>query len=124
MRKFTLVLMTLIITVAGARAAIAQEGDAGGGQKLFQQRCGTCHQIATPRNGVGPNLQNVVGRKAGSVEGFKYSTAMLNSGITWSPELLDTFLTNPGAKVRGTRMTQRFNKAGERRAIIDFLANR
>ncbi len=124
MRKLTFALITSIITVVGPPAAIAQEGDAGVGQKLFQQRCGTCHQIATPRNGVGPNLQSVMGSKAGSVEGFKYSTAMLNSGITWSPETLDTFLTNPGAMVRGTRMTQRFNKADERSAIIEFLATR
>ncbi|MCM2404218.1 cytochrome c family protein [Rhizobium sp. S153] len=124
MRNFAVAFLTSIATVAGAHVAAAQTADAGPGQKLFQQRCGACHQIATARNGVGPNLQNVMGSKAGSVEGFKYSEALLNSGITWSAETLDTFLTNPGAMVRGTRMTQRFNKEDERRAIIDYLANR
>jgi cytochrome c len=124
MRDVSIAFMTGIAMVWGAQVAQAQTSDAGPGQKLFQQRCGACHQITTARNGVGPNLQTVMGSKPGSVEGFKYSAALLSSGITWSPETLDTFLTNPGAMVRGTRMTQRFNKEDERRAIIDFLVNR
>ena len=105
------------------RASFAQEADAAPGERLFQQRCGTCHQIATTRNGVGPHLQGVVGRTAGSVEGFKYSPALKAPGLTWTTETLDTFLTNPSAMVRGTRMTQRFNNADERRAIIEFLSS-
>lgn len=124
MRKLVFVLFTSVVTSAGATPGLAQETDTGPGQKLFQQRCGACHQIDTPRNGVGPNLQGVVNRAAGSVEGFNYSPALRNSGITWSPETLETFLTNPGAMVRGTRMTQRFNKAEDRRAIVEFLATR
>ena len=124
MRKLTFTLLASTLTVVGAAAAIAQEGDSSVGQKLFQQRCGTCHQIATPRNGVGPTLQGVVGRVAGSVEAFNYSQSLRNAGITWSPETLETFLTNPGSMFPGTRMTQRFNKADERSAIIDFLATR
>lgn len=91
------------------------------GERLFQQRCGACHQLATTRNGIGPHLQGVVGRPAGSVESFKYSPALKASGVTWTPETLETFLTNPGAMVRGTRMTQRFSNAEERRAIAEFL---
>ncbi len=91
------------------------------GETLFRQRCGACHQVATPRNGVGPHLQGVVGRAAGSVEGYNYSPAIKGSGIVWSADNLDGFLTNPGAMVRGTRMTQRFANAAERQAIIEFL---
>ncbi|SMD13682.1 cytochrome c family protein [Rhizobium sp. RU36D] len=98
--------------------------DAADGQKLFQQRCGACHQIDSTRNGVGPHLQGVIGRASGSVEGFRYSPAMQGAGITWDAAQLDTFLTNPGGLVKGTRMTQRFAKAEERKAIIDFLATR
>ncbi|MDH4441518.1 MAG: cytochrome c family protein [Rhizobium sp.] len=111
-----------IATVLMALQAHAQ--DTAAGQKLFQQRCGACHQIDSTRNGVGPHLQGVVGRSAGSVDGFRYSTAMQGSGITWDAAQLDTFLTNPGGLVKGTRMTQRFAKADERQAIIDFLATR
>ncbi len=122
----TLVLASLAsLIVAGSVAlAYSQETDAALGARLFQQRCGTCHQIATTRNGVGPHLQAVVGRTAGSDESFKYSPALKTSGVTWTTETLDTFLTNPGAMVRGTRMTQRFNNAEERRAIIEFLGSR
>ena len=112
----------VITTVLLALQAQAQ--DVAHGQRLFQQRCGACHQIDTTRNGVGPHLQGVVGRAAGSVEGFRYSPAMQSSGITWDAAQLDTFLTNPAGLVKGTRMTQRFAKADERKAIIDFLATR
>lgn len=95
--------------------------DPTNGETLFRQRCGACHQVATPRNGVGPHLQGVVGRAAGSVEGYNYSPAIKGSGIVWSADNLDGFLTNPGAMVRGTRMTQRFANAAERQAIIEFL---
>lgn len=112
----------VIATVLLALQAHAQ--DAADGQRLFQQRCGTCHQVDSTRNGVGPHLQGVIGRTSGSVEGFRYSPAMQSSGITWDAGQLDTFLTNPAGLVRGTRMTQRFAKADERKAIIDFLATR
>ena len=120
MKKFAIILSCCLAMAGVSTSASSQDADAAK-QKLFQQRCGACHQIATTRNGVGPNLQGVIGRAAGSVEGFKYSPAMKSSGITWSAETLDTFLTNPGAMVRGTRMTQRFNKAEDRKAIIEFL---
>ena len=66
----------------------------------------------------------MVGRVAGSTEGFNYSPALRDSGITWAPETLDTYLANPTAMVRGTRMVQRFNNADERRVIIEFLSSR
>lgn len=103
-------------------AAVAQEADVPG-ERLFRQRCGACHQIETTRNGAGPHLQGVVGRAAGSVEGFNYSPALRDSGITWTPETLETYLANPTAMVRGTRMVQRFDNAEERRAIIEFLSS-
>lgn len=111
-----------IATVVLALQAHAQ--DAADGPRLFQQRCGACHQVDSTRNGVGPHLQGVIGRTAGVVEGFRYSPAMQGSSITWDAAQLDTFLTNPAGLVRGTRMTQRFAKADERKAIIDFLATR
>lgn len=111
-----------IATVLLVLQAHAQ--DAADGQRLFQQRCGACHQVDSTRNGVGPHLQGVIGRTAGGVEGFRYSPAMQGAGITWDAAQLDTFLINPAGLVRGTRMTQRFAKADERKAIIDFLATR
>ncbi|MCA1444261.1 cytochrome c family protein [Ensifer sp. IC4062] len=122
--KNVAIVLTFLIAAGVATPAFSQQADSAPGQRLFQQRCGACHQIATPRNGVGPNLQGIVGRAAGSVGGFRYSPALKDSGVTWTPETLETFLTNPTTMVRGTRMTQRFNNADERRAIIEFLGSR
>lgn len=118
------VALAALTVVAAAWATDPSVAQAAAGQRLFQQRCGACHQIATTRNGAGPHLQGVVGRAAGSVEGFSYSPALRGSGITWTPETLETYLANPTAMVRGTRMVQRFNNADERRAVIVFLSNR
>jgi cytochrome c len=124
MRNAVLAVFTVIAASWTTAPSVAQETDAASGERLFRQRCGACHQIATTRNGAGPHLQGVVGRAAGSVEGFNYSPALRNSGITWTPETLETYLANPTAMVRGTRMVQRFNNADERRAIIAFLGSR
>ncbi|WEX89617.1 cytochrome c family protein [Sinorhizobium garamanticum] len=121
MKYVVIALLSSLLSAGVAAPAFSQ--DAAPGQRLFQQRCGACHQIATPRNGVGPHLQGVVGRAAGTVEGFRYSAALRDSGVNWTPETLETFLGNPAAMVRGTRMTQRFNNAEERRAIIEFLGS-
>lgn len=124
MSKVALIALTLAAASWATHASVAQEADAASGERLFQQRCGACHQIATTRNGAGPHLQGVVGRAAGSVEGFNYSPALRDSGITWTADTLESYLTNPTAMVRGTRMVQRFNNADERVAIIAFLSNR
>lgn len=123
MRNAILAALTLVAASWATHASVAQEADAASGERLFRQRCGACHQIATTRNGVGPHLQGVLGRKAGSIEGFNYSPALRNSGITWTAETLGTYLTNPTAMVRGTKMVQRFNNADDRTAIIQFLGN-
>ena len=124
MKKPIAFLLTSAGLAWGATVVFAQGTDPAQGQKLFQQRCGACHQIATARNGIGPHLQGVVGRKAGSVQGFNYSPALRDSGMTWDAGTLETFLANPTAMVRGTRMTQRYNNVDERRAIIEFLGSR
>lgn len=111
----------LFVSVLSAPAA-AQEGDAESGSALFRRQCAGCHQVAQPRNGVGPNLQGVIGRPAGSVEGFNYSPALRESGITWTAETLDAYLADPRGMVTGTRMVQRVPDEQQRRDIIEFLA--
>ncbi|MCA1406708.1 c-type cytochrome [Ensifer sp. IC3342] len=121
--KYVIALLGSLLSAGIAAPAFCREADAAPGQRLFQQRCGACHQIATPRNSVGPHRQGVVGRAAGAVEGFRYSATLRDSGVNWTLEPLETFLGNPAAMVRGTRMTPRFNHAEERRAIIEFLGS-
>jgi cytochrome c len=100
-------------------AALAEEG-----ASLFGQRCGGCHVAESgQRSFGGPNLAGVVGRQAGSGQ-FRYSTAMRNSGLTWNAEELDSYLTSPMAKVPGTSMTISLPDAGQRAAVIAFLATK
>ena len=74
------------------------------GQLLFLV-CKGCHDLeAGVPHKVGPNLHGVVGRRAGTSEGFRYSEALAQSGIVWTPETLDGFLRQPGAMVRGNGM--------------------
>ncbi len=79
-------------------AAQAQDGDPAAGQRVFNQ-CRACHQIENNgRNGVGPNLHGVVGRRAASIEGFRYSANMrqlAEGGLTWDDANLRRYLTNP-----------------------------
>ncbi|MFC4170258.1 c-type cytochrome [Teichococcus aestuarii] len=105
-----------------APSARAEEGDAARGRTLFQRQCQSCHQVAQPRNGVGPTLQGVVGRASASVEGYNYSPALKALGQSWTPETLGAFLANPTGVARGTRMVQRVAAEQDRKDIIAFLA--
>jgi cytochrome c len=117
--KLSLAVTVLALAPASAHA---QDGDAGHGKTLFQRQCASCHQAATARNGVGPTLQGLIGRAAGSVDGFKYSPVLKGSGITWTSATLDTFLTNPAAAVKGVRMVQRVTNPKDRLDIIAYLS--
>lgn len=79
------------------------EGDAAEGEALFK-RCRACHSVVEGQNKVGPSLHGVVGRAAGTAEGFKYSPALQESGIVWTEENLEKWLSGPKALVPGTKM--------------------
>ena len=84
--------------------------------------CSGCHTIVAGRNGIGPSLLGVVGRKAGSLPGFAYSAALQTSGITWTPEKLDRWLSGPMAMVPGTRMSfGGYADPKQRQAVIAYL---
>ena len=83
----------------------AQAQDAAAGQKVFLV-CKTCHQAGdTAKNAVGPVLNGLFGRKSGSVEGYSYTAANKNSGITWDDATFAEYIKDPKAKVPGTKMT-------------------
>jgi cytochrome c len=89
--------------VGASGAAFAQ--DAAAGEVVFK-KCKVCHQIGEgAHNMVGPSLNGVVGRKAGTFPGYNYSDANKNSGITWDEATLMVYLHDPRAKVPGTKMT-------------------
>ncbi|HJV27553.1 MAG TPA: c-type cytochrome [Aromatoleum sp.] len=80
-------------------------GDAGKGRNVFAEECGDCHSPVAGTNKKGPSLHGVIGRKAGSVADFSgYSDAMRQSGIEWTPDRLDVYLTLPRKTVVGGKM--------------------
>lgn len=79
------------------------EGDAAKGEAKFQE-CAACHKLESGVNNVGPSLHGVMGRKAGELSDFRYSPAVKRSGVTWTPETLDVFITNPQAMIPANRM--------------------
>ncbi len=91
------------------------------GERLYQQRCGSCHSIEPGQNRMGPHLSGVVGRTAGTVEGARYSQDMQRSGIVWDDKTLDTYLDNPRAIVPRTTMMIALRDAAQRSAVIDYL---
>jgi len=87
---------------AGTVTALAQ--DAASGERVFLQ-CKACHQVGeTAKNGIGPQLNGLFGRKAGTVEGYSYSPANKNSAITWDDTAFSDYIKDPKAKMPGTKM--------------------
>lgn len=102
----------------GSTAALAQ-GDAAQGEKVFN-KCRACHAVDEAKNGVGPHLVGLLGREAGSVEGFSYSAAMKNSGVTWNEDTLVAFLADPRGYIKGNRMA--VAALNEEEEIADLIA--
>ena len=93
-----------VLGATSMAAANARAEDAAAGEKLFV-KCKSCHQVGeTAKNATGPELNGLFGRKAGSVEGFKYSPAMTSAGFTWDDASFAAFLQDPKGKVPGTKM--------------------
>src|ERR1700674_5781464 len=107
-----------LLAVAGSGEVRAQ--DAAAGEKVFGV-CKTCHQIGeTAKNAVGPVLNGIIGRKAGSIVGYSYSDANKNSGITWDEATFREYIKDPKAKIPGTKMT--FPGLKDPKQIDDIVA--
>jgi len=115
--------MTFLV-LASALAALpigAQAQDADAGKKVFA-RCMPCHTVDTPQNKVGPSLQGIFGRTAGTVPGYSYTDANKNSGVVWNVEKLNEYLKNPKAFIPGTKMAfAGIPKDDERANLIAYL---
>jgi len=94
------------------------------GQKVFKSDCAVCHSDAEKGGAtIGPRLYGVVGRKAGSVPGYKYSKAMQNAGMVWTEANLEKYIANPQKVVPGDKMPYGGLKdAAKRDALIKYLA--
>lgn len=98
------ILAAAILVLATAPPLRAQQGDAGAGKLVFNNSCRTCHTLDPGDARLGPDLAGIVGRKAGSAEGYAYSSAMKNAGLTWDEATLERFITDPQAVVPNNNM--------------------
>jgi cytochrome c len=112
----TFAFMAAGCATAFAGAALAQ--DASAGKQVFAQ-CSVCHSTGDT-NGAGPGLQGIVGRKAGSVAGFRYSRAMKNSSVVWDDKTIDAYLADSQKVVPGNVMP--FSGIGDPKQRADLVA--
>ena len=97
------------------------QGDYERGRVVFF-RCQSCHSLELGRNGFGPSLRGVIGRKSGSLDRFSYSQAMSKSNLLWTPDLLNIYLENPQNLVPDNRMSfPGINKVEDRFAVIKYM---
>jgi cytochrome c2 len=120
--------LALSLGVLPAGLAGAQEIDealAAEGERVWRQ-CQACHQIGDgAQNRVGPHLNGVLGRTAGTLDGFRYSSAMVaagEEGLVWDEPTLEAYLENPRAKVAGTSMSfAGLRQAEQRDAVVEYI---
>ena len=117
--RTTLALLMMLLLAGTARAG----GDAARGETRFQD-CAACHRLEAGANNVGPSLHGIFARKAGEIADFRYSPAMKRSGIVWTPETLEKFISDPQAMVPANRMPYAGMAGADDRAdLIAYLQN-
>jgi cytochrome c len=114
--------LAIACVVLAGSAASAHAQDIAAGENSFK-KCLPCHRVGPEaKNLVGPALNGLDGRKSGTVEGYNYSEANKNSGITWGEEVFKEYITNPRAKIPGTKMVfAGINSENERANLWAFL---
>jgi cytochrome c len=124
LRQFALSLVALMAINADALGQdTAAKSATPDSQLTFNNVCRTCHTLKEGDNRLGPNLHNIIGRKAGSVPDYGYSSAMKDANLTWDSATLDRFIANPDQVVPGNKMKpySGLTSAEERAKIIAFL---
>ncbi|MDY7540366.1 cytochrome c family protein [Undibacterium sp. RTI2.1] len=115
MHKLVLLIFVLVSQFASAQTS----GNLEAGKAAFK-KCASCHQVGpSARGGFGPELNGIIGRRAGATGDYRYSQAMKNSGIVWSEKSLTAFLKDPSDLVPGTKM--RFYGIGDEKEITNLL---
>lgn len=110
--------LALLAVTSSPLAARADDGPT-----VFNDNCAVCHSTEPGVDKLGPSLAGVVGRPSASLKEYPYSDAMEKAGVTWTKLVLDKWITNPQAMVKGTKMLfPGLKSAKDRKALIDYLA--
>lgn len=115
--------LAALLALASGAALAQSDIDPDEARLAFNNHCRQCHVTREGDNRLGPSLYGVVGRKAGSVPNYAYSSAMKNANLVWDPANLDRYITNPDAVVPGNKMKPftGITDAEERAKIIAHL---
>jgi cytochrome c len=119
---YLIVTLSGIVYVLSSPSSLSQEPVASE-QQVFNNACRTCHTIKEGDNRLGPNLYRVIGRKAGSLSDYNYSSAMKGADFVWDEEKLEQFIAKPDEVVPGNNMKP-YNglaSADDRAKVIAFL---
>jgi cytochrome c len=123
MRRAAFAALALLAASATALVAAPSAAQADDGPTVFNDNCAVCHSTEAGVDKLGPSLDGVVGRPSASLKEFPYSDAMQKAGVTWTKLVLDKYLTDPQAMVKGTKMLfPGIKNAKDRKALIDYLA--
>ena len=124
-RQFALTLAALVALSADVlgQETVGRSAGSDDGQLVFNNTCRTCHALRDGDNRLGPNLHNIIGRRAGSLPNYGYSSAMKGADLVWDKATLDRFIANPDQVVAGNKMKPYggLASADERAKIIAFL---
>lgn len=108
-------------TSATTSSSLAATSQAAAAPPVAFARCRSCHSVEPGRNGLGPSLHGVFGKKSASIENYNFSPALKKANLTWDRATLDEWLSAPSKKVPGTRMMLSMPDDEQRKAIIDYL---
>jgi cytochrome c len=117
-------LVAIALALIAAPMTAHADGDVEKGEKVFR-KCKACHVADEAKNKVGPSLQNLIGRTAGTIEGFKYSDAMKTAGeggLAWTEENIDKYMVDPKGFIPKNKMAFiGLKKEDDRADVIAYL---
>jgi cytochrome c len=110
-----------LIVLAMFSGGPALAADVEHGQAVYQKSCANCHVLAETKNGNGPHLVGIIGRKVAGAEGYSYSVALKSAEGVWTAVALDPYLAAPGSVYKGTKMLNRLASETDRADVIAYL---
>ena len=117
--KFLAAGLALSMALAAGAGSTAM---AASGEKVFKKRCKSCHTVKAGKHKVGPSLVGIVGKKAGTQDGYKKYKGLKGADFSWNEENLDKWLKNPKKFLgKSTSMSFKLKKEKERKAVIEYL---